>query len=178
MLGPCVFVAAWVVAGAVAEGYSPVDDPISRLAAVGATTRPLMTAGFLGFGAGMTAFALGLRSALPGPAWLAALAAGAFTVGVAAVPLDGGHDALHGFLAGFGYVALLAVPVTATRRRGPGRTVALTTALVAAVCLAASTVVDGPNGLWQRSGLTILDGWVVVTALHMIRSQRPTVPAA
>jgi hypothetical protein len=177
--GPLAFVAAWAVGGAVAEAYSPVDDAISRLAAVGAPTRPLMTAGFLGFGAGMAAFAGGLRTSLAGPAWVAALAAGACTVGVAAVPLDAGHDGLHGVLAGLGYAALVAVPVLAARplardhRASAG--VAAVVAVVAAGCLLASLAVAGANGLLQRAGLTLVDAWVAVTALRLWR--RRTVSA-
>jgi hypothetical protein len=164
----------------VAEAYSPVDEAISRLAAIGAPTRPLMTAGFLGFGAGMAAFAAGLRSSLEGPAWLAALAAGACTVGVAAVPLDAGHDGLHGVLAGLGYAALVSVPVLAARplardHRADAGAVAAVVALVAAASLLASVAVAGPNGLLQRLGLTLVDVWVAVTALRLWR--RRTVSA-
>ncbi len=178
VLGPCAFVAAWAVAGVVAEGYSPVDEAISRLAAVGAPTRPLMTAGFLAFGAGMAAFAAGLRSASDGWAGLAALAAGCCTVGVAAVPLDGGHDGLHGALAGLGYGALVAVPLLAAEPAGRRSAVAVGTAVVAGACLAASVAVEGPDGLLQRLGLALLDGWLVATAVRMARQRRPTVTAA
>ena len=177
-VGPGAFVGAWAVGGLVAEGHSPVDDAISRLAAVGATTRPLMTAGFLVFGAGMVGFAAGLRSAVDGPAWLAALAAGCCTAGVAAVPLDGGHDGLHGALAGAGYVALAAVPLLVARSWPRGRRVAVATAIAAGLALTASVAVDGPNGLLQRLGLTLLDVWVATTAVRMARRPRRTVVGA
>lgn len=48
--GPVAFIGAWVSAGLVTEGYSPVSDTISRLAAQGAPTRPLMTAAPVAFG--------------------------------------------------------------------------------------------------------------------------------
>ena len=137
VVGPAAFVGAWAVGGLIADSESPVDDAISRLAAVGATSRPVMTAGFLVFGAGMAAFAVGLRSALRGRAWVAALAAGGCTIGVAAVPLDNGHDGLHGALAGAGYVALLAVPLLAARPLGRGRTVPVVVAFAAGACLVA-----------------------------------------
>ena len=38
VVGPGVFIATWAVLGARAEGYSPVQDPISRLAATDAST--------------------------------------------------------------------------------------------------------------------------------------------
>jgi hypothetical protein len=169
VVGPAAFVGAWAVGGLVAEGYSPVDDAISRLAAVGATTRPLMTAGFLVFGAGMAGFAAGLRSVQDGPAWVAALAAGGCTAAVAAVPLDGGHA---------GYVALVAVPLLMARTLDRGRPVAVATAAAAGGILAASVAVDGPNGLLQRLGLTLLDVWVATTAVRMARARRPTVTGA
>ena len=173
MVGPLAFVAAWAVGGAVAEGYAPREDAISELAAVGAMTRPLMTAGFLVFGAGMAAFAAGLRPLLAGPAWLAALAAGACTVGVAAVPLDAGHDGLHGVLAGLGYAALVAVPVLAARPlardHGADAWVPAVVAVVATTCLVASGTTSGPDGLFQRLGLTVVDAWIAVTALRLWR---------
>src|SRR6202011_5852755 len=46
-IGPAAFVTAWATTGAATKGYSPIDDAISRLAAVGTTTRPFMTAGFV-----------------------------------------------------------------------------------------------------------------------------------
>jgi hypothetical protein len=172
--GPAAFVAAWAIGGAVATGYSPVDDPISRLAAVGASTRPLMTAGFLGFGAGVAAFAAGgLRPSLDGPAWLAALAAGACTVGVGAVPLDGGRDGLHGVLAGLGYAALVAVPALAARPLArDGRrdgAAAVVVAAVAAACLVASATASSGDGLLQRLGLTTVDAWLALTAVRLWR---------
>lgn len=171
--GPAAFVAAWAVGGAVADGYSPVEDPISRLAAVDAATRPLMTAGFLGFSVGVGAFAaVALRASSPGVAWVAAIGSSLATAAVAALPLDAGVDGLHGLAAGTGYLALVAVPALATPglRRG-GRPieagVALGVAGVAAVALLGSVVVDGSTGLLQRLGLTILDAWVVVTAARL-----------
>ncbi len=173
--GPAAFVAAWAIGGAVATGYSPVDDPISRLAAVGASTRPHMTDGFLGFGAGVAAFAAGgLRPSLDGPAWLAALAAGACTVGVAAVPLDAGRDGLPCARAGHGDAALVAVPALAARplagddRRGAA-VAAAAVAAVAAGCLAASVAASSGDGLLQRLGLTTLDVWLAVTAVRLWR---------
>ena len=178
VVGPAAFVGAWAVGGVVADGYHSVEDAISRLAAVGATTRPLMTTGFVVFGAGMAGFAAGLRSALEGPAWGAALVAGCCTVGVAAVPLDGGRDALHGALAGAGYLALLAVPLLAARSLDKHRGAAVATAAAAGACLAASVAVEGPNGLWQRLGLTLLDVWVAATALRLALGPRPRVTGA
>ena len=51
--GPVAFVTAWAALGAGAGGYDPARDAISRLAALGAPTRPAMTAGLLALAAGM-----------------------------------------------------------------------------------------------------------------------------
>ena len=76
-----------MIAGALAEGYSPVDDAISLLAATDASTRWLMTAGFVCFGIAVPLFAIELRRVLPGRASMAAVVSGLATLGVAAFPL-------------------------------------------------------------------------------------------
>ena len=64
VVGPSAFVAAWAIAGARRDGYSPVDDAISRLAEVGASSRPVMNAGFVTFGVAVPTFAVAARAAL------------------------------------------------------------------------------------------------------------------
>src|SRR5438046_9282617 len=71
IVGPATFVAAWSVLGAVKARYSPLHDPISDLAGVHASTRPAVTAGFVGFSVGRGLYSGALRSELPGPAWRA-----------------------------------------------------------------------------------------------------------
>lgn len=178
IVGPVLFVAAWLVGGFLEPGYSPVHHAISRLAAVGASTRLLMTAGLAAFAGGMFVFAGTLRRALPGPAWIAVLAAGVASVGVLATPLGDtpAIDDLHGFFAVAGYVSLAAVPLLAA---GPlaasGLTGAaggsVTVAIGAGVCLAV-TALDAVPGLFQRVGLTLLDAWVAGTATWMVRRRR------
>jgi hypothetical protein len=76
-VGPITFLGAWVVGGAIATAhYSPVHDPISRLAAIGTDTRGLMSAGFVGFGLGVPLYGAALRAAVPGRAWKGAVATG------------------------------------------------------------------------------------------------------
>ena len=175
IVGPAAFIGGWAVGGAVRAGYSPVEDAISRLAAVGASTRPLMTAGFVAFGVGVPVYALALRRALPGPAWTTAVATGLATLGVAATPLDtsAAVDAVHGVFAGTGYATLAATPLLAARplaaaghRRAAVASAA--TGLASAACLAA-TLVGERHGLWQRLGLTIGDAWLVASAAWMVR---------
>ena len=59
--GPGLFVVAWMVAGFLVVGYSPLEDTISDLAAVDAPTRVLMTLGLAAFGVGVGTSAWPLR---------------------------------------------------------------------------------------------------------------------
>ncbi len=181
VVGPAAFVGAWVIGGAITSGsYSPVDNAISDLAAVGSSTRVLMTVGFVVFGCGLIAFGFALRVVLDGRAWIAALVTGACTLGVAAAPLKGwSGDTVHGAFASVGYVAIVALPLLAAPafvRRGwtRGARLSVLTAAVSAACLVATTF--GPaHGLWQRLGLTVGDVWIAVAAsclLVTVRSDR------
>jgi hypothetical membrane protein len=181
VVGPALFVGAWASAGARTPGFSAVDDAISDLAAVGASTRVLMTAGFVGFGLGLIAFGAALRDQLDGPAWIAAVVTGASTIAVAATPLGGwSGDGVHALFAGVGYVSIVALPLLAARpisRRGARAWARASVAMgaVAGACLLASTL--GPaHGLWQRLGLTIGDVWIVTTAVALIASNRRLIP--
>ncbi len=159
-------------------GYSPVDDAISRLAAVSASTRILMTAGFVCFGLAVTAYGLVLRHHLGGTAWVAATTSGVATLGIALFPLgtSSAVDAAHNTMAGLGYVALVAMPLLATAplRRGGhphGALASLVVAALAAGCLAAT--LPGPaHGLYQRTGLTLVDGWLMASAATLTFSGR------
>lgn len=178
VIGPVAFVVAWIVAGATTEGYSPIDDAISDLAAVGASTRALMTIGFVVFGLGLIAFGIALRGALGDRAWIAAIATGVCTIGVAATPLGGwSGDTVHGIFASLGYLTIVALPLLASMsfaRRGR-RGWALASRLTAggaALCLVATTL--GPaHGLWQRLGLGIADVWIAVVALALVAARDP-----
>ncbi len=175
VVGPVVFVGSWIWAGASAASFSPVDDAISNLAAVDASTRVLMTVGFVVFGVGLIAFGCALRAVLAGRAWIAAVVTGGSTLAVAATPLGGwSGDAVHAMFAGIGYAAIVSLPLlaayvlAATGRRVWAR-VSVMTAAISGVCLVASTF--GPaHGLWQRLGLTIGDAWIVVTASALVRA--------
>ena len=172
MVGPLAFVSAWMVAGASTEGYSPVDDAISDLAATGASTRVVMTIGFVVFGERLIAFGFSLRATLGGHAWIAAITTGACTIGVAATPLDGwSGDTVHAIFAGLGYLTIVALPLLASmsfarRGRRAWALASRVTAAAAALCLVASTF--GPaHGLWQRLGLTIADAWIAIVAVTL-----------
>ena len=178
VVGPLAFIGCWGVAGALTDGYSPFDDAISDLAAVGAPTRVAMTVGFVVFGVGLVAFGLAMRVALDGSAWIAAIGTGACTIGVAAIPLGGwSGDGVHAVFAGLGYATLIALPLLASRplaSRGQpawART-ALVISAISALCLIASTL--GPaHGGWQRLGLTVGDAWIVGTAIALATASGP-----
>ena len=63
--GQALFVAAWLVAGALEGGYSHLDSGISALAREAASNPGLMIAGFLVLGASLAALGVALAFALP-----------------------------------------------------------------------------------------------------------------
>lgn len=183
--GPTAFVAAWATGGALTPGYSPFRDTISRLAEEGASTAPLMTAGFVAFGVLLPIWGRALGERLGSPVLSRVVTvAGVATLGVAAAPLtrDGGstRDTLHAIAAGTGYLAMAATPLLAARplrRAGHGRAatasaavgVTSAAALVASVLAANDAFVSG--GGWQRLGLTVVDAWHVVMAGAVLRAR-------
>ena len=172
--GPAIFVTAWLFAGAMERGYSPAHDAISRLAAVGSSVRLLMTAGFVGFAFGMLLYAGVLRASVPGPASTAVVATSIATFGVMALPLgvNSRIDDVHGAFAIVAYATLVATPLLAARplavggRRGVAR-LSVATGVVAGLCLA-GTLLGPVPGLMQRVGLTLVDAWVVASAVWML----------
>jgi hypothetical protein len=178
VLAPSAFVSAWVVGGLSFDGYDPLVDAISGLAAEDAPTQPLMTAGFVAFGLLIPVWARTLGARLDSTALRGVVTvAGLTTLAVAFFPLtaEGGttQDALHAVTAGTGYVAMVATPLVAApllRRRGYGRAAAasLAVGLVSAAALVGTVAIgeDGQvgSGALQRLGLTVVDAWHVVAA--------------
>ncbi len=129
-----------------------------------------MTAGFLAFGAGVTAFAVAdLRRSTVGPAWIAAASAGLATVGVALTPFGPGQsDAAHWVLAGAGYVGVTLTPLLAV----PRSRWAMAAGGVAVVTLVASVASGGDaSGLFQRAGLTAAHAWIVASAVGSLTTR-------
>jgi hypothetical membrane protein len=180
--GPAAFVAAWAVGGLASAGYSPVRSAISQLAREGAPTRALMTAGFLAFGLLVPVYAGPLGARLGRPVQAAVTVSGLATLAVAALPLSRATgqpvDAWHAVAAGTGYVAQAVAPLLGGRRLGPGaaRTASYAVSAVAALCLVASVLQGGATGLLQRTGLTAVDLWYAVVALHLLRTVDPVRP--
>jgi len=169
------FVGAWVGLGATRDGYSPVDDAISRLAEDGAATQPWMTLGFVAFGVGIPLYAMALRKALAGPAWISATITGLAIFGVAVFPL-GVADEAHGAFAGLGYITLAATPLLAARTfRSQGHqrwAIGSLVAGVASAVLLTASIGEPLHGAFQRAGLAATDVWIVATAWTIWRSGR------
>ncbi|WP_020377024.1 DUF998 domain-containing protein [Candidatus Microthrix parvicella] len=174
IVGPAAFIGAWVAGTVVLDGYSPITDAISRLAAVGADTRWLMSTGFLAFAAASVPAAAAVRRAVPGSAWTGVLGTGLATAAVAALPLDRSDtvDAAHGLAAAAGYVlfvyaaAAATPPFHASGRRGLAA-LSLGVAVLATTTLAATPFVEA-SGLLQRVGLTSLDVWLVSVSTQIL----------
>ena len=168
---PVSFVGGWLVAGAVADGYRPVEQHISDLAAVGADTRPLMTAAMVGFGVLAPVWAVTLGRSLGSRRVRASVtAAGLGTLAVAALPLGADHgDAPHAVAAGIAYVAMASSPLLGAQRlTGKARWASYATGVASAALLAASTGGTAPGAL-QRAGLGVVDAWFVVMAMRELR---------
>lgn len=164
-----MFVASWIVAGLIRQGYSPVDDPISRLAELGAENRWIVTSGMISFGVGCVLFAPQLSPR----ARTALTVAGLASWGVAAFPCTEGcggsefTDRAHGVAAGILYLALTLAPVLHSRRPS-----SVFTSVVAGIALTMHVAGIGPGGMLQRIGLTTNDAWIVATALGSRRLSR------
>jgi hypothetical membrane protein len=173
--GPLAFLAAWLLAGARKPDYSPVDDAISGLAAVGSSTRGVMTLGLLAFSVGTVLYISAARAVLPGSVWLPLLATSLATLGVVAFPLgrSSAGDDIHAVFAVAAYVTLAATPLLAARPLAAcGRRriahLSVATGTGCALCLAATLLGTAP-GLFQRVGLTLGHLWIAASAVWMLR---------
>lgn len=176
--GPAAFIGGWVVGGGRTPDYSPINDAISRIAAVGAPNRDLMTTAFVAYGASVIIGSTALRTSPLRRVWPLALVNGAATIAVAALPLEhsAAMDTWHGVAAGTGYVSIAALQLASAgplRDTGHDRAASLAIAggVVTGAALVATTVSDA-NGFWQRLGLTVGDVWLVATGLALFRAGR------
>jgi hypothetical membrane protein len=173
--GPVAFVSAWSILGATKAGYSPVHDPISRLAAVDSASRVAMTGGFLAFSLGVGLYARELKASMPGGAAVAALTTAVATVGIAVTPVGSPLGGVgHATCAGMAYSGLAALPIVGGRylaRQGRQRasTSSIAVGVASGACLLASVLSPDGVGLLQRTGLTLGDIWIVITAVGMAR---------
>jgi hypothetical protein len=178
VLGPAAFIAAWSMLGATQDGYSPIEDPISRLAAVGAPTRGAMTAGLLAFSAGVGLYADELHKSISKPGAAALATTALATVGVAATPLDSALGGVpHAAFAGLSYASLAATPILGGRAlvragRPKAGVLSIAVGLGSAAALAGSVLVPQVSGLLQRVGLTAGDTWIMASAVGLLRRCR------
>jgi hypothetical membrane protein len=177
--GPVAFLVACILASMSSPRYSSSNDAISELAAVGADSRALMTGGFIALALCALPYAMALRSALGGRAWITAVQTGLALLLVAAIPLgrSTATDHFHGIAAMVGYVTLAVTPLLAIRPlvvrgyRGVACLgIATSTMSVTAVVLSDTTPL---TGLFQRVGLTAGLVWVAGSSLAMACRRMP-----
>ena len=160
--------------------YSPAQDFISDLARVGAPTRPLMTAGFVGFGLLAPVWARTLGRSLGAPSVRRSVTTAAVgTLGVAALPLGASWgDAPHAVAAGLSYAAMASTPLLGGRalaRQGhPRQALASYATSATSALLLVGSMLGRYDGACQRAGLGVVDAWFVVLATRELRvSRRP-----
>jgi hypothetical membrane protein len=172
-IAPVALIGGWTWAGSVQpDGYDPLRDTISALAAHGATDRWIMTIGLAMLGACHLVTAAGFSHA--GPLSRAVLAVGgAATIGVAALPQPSSG---HVPAATLGFVALALWPAASQL---PWRRSARGTAVLLVAMLAwLAWELQGGNllGLSERvvAGAEALCplGWVLAVATSQRRSTR------
>ncbi|MCG5463125.1 DUF998 domain-containing protein [Micromonospora sp. NPDC053740] len=116
---PLFLVGGWTLAQAAqSDGFDPVRQTISALAAAGADHRWIMTIGLAGLGLCHLATAFGLVSAAPMGRALLALGGLATLVLVAFPQNPDGDSTTHAVAAGVAFGALAVWPALAVPRRG------------------------------------------------------------
>ena len=174
VLAPMVFIVGWNVGGRLTLDYSPMHQAISRIAAVGAPQRSLMTAAFVGYSAWILAAIPAVRRTYVERIWPALLVNGLATLAVAALALDRSHiiDVGHGVAATAGYLSLAAVPILGAKplKEAGFAKSAMASWLAAAGILAflLLTLVLDAKGFAQRAGLTIGDVWLACTGFAIV----------
>ena len=177
IVGPAFFIASWIASGLLRDGYDPVSQSISELAAIDTPDRWIVTSGMIVFGLSAIVFGGRMRHQLGRRAGAAMAIAGFASLGVAAFPCSSGcpgaessgTDMGHLVMAAIHYVAFTSVPFLAARGDGSFVIAARSLAALAAVALIAQAAGIGPNGLMQRLGLTLNDVWMIGMALVAMR---------
>jgi hypothetical membrane protein len=185
------YILGWAIAGALLEGYDPVEQAISELFAIGAPTGPraIVVSGLVASGIGLLAFAFAVHHGLPGrsrtgPAMIAI--SGICTVTIVVAPCTEGcpgfgatpTDTAHTIIAGLGYGLLVTAPFAIawrTRHAEPG--LARWSVVTASVALALFAIhqwvpVDEAAGLLQRTFNTVADVWYVLAAAVIVQRWR------
>jgi hypothetical membrane protein len=196
--GPVVFSAAWLVAWAAQETYSPRREDISALAALDAQQPWIMIAGFLALAVSLVALGMGLLRAFAGRrvarvgAVLVLLAGlGILVAGIARndcsselaackARIDAGdvswHHGVHDAVSGLVFLALVVAQLVLARsfRRDPAwrdlRAYSVVSGLLtlALLVLFGTGAIDGWNGLVQRVFLAVPLLWVAVLGKRLL----------
>ncbi|MCG5472400.1 DUF998 domain-containing protein [Micromonospora sp. LAH09] len=115
---PVFLIGGWTLAQAAQpDGFDPIRQTISALAATDADQRWIMTVALAGLGLCHLATALGLVAAAPAARGLLALGGLATLVLVAFPQRPGGGSTTHAVAAGVAFVALAVWPALAVPRR-------------------------------------------------------------
>ena len=196
------FIAGWIIGGLLQPGYSPVRSYISELARVAGCAPWIFDLANIVWGAGFIALALALLPVLRTRPWahvapsLFALA-GFFVILLAPLRLQCAqavdracrarelagtlpwHHYAHNWLVFGVQLALLATPFVLARCVWPSRLsrLLLGAAIVLVLFLAVAFLLgfgdDGYDGLWQRTELLIVHGWVLLCATALIIEASP-----
>jgi hypothetical membrane protein len=197
--GPVVFSAAWLVAWAAQDTYSPRREDISALAALDAQQPWIMEIGFLALAVGLVALGMGLMRAVAGGrlarvgALLVLLAGlGILVAGIARndcssellackARIDAGnvswHHGLHDAVSGVVFLALVVAQVVLARafrcdsswRDLRAYSIVSGLLTLALLVLFGSDAIDGWNGLIQRVFLAVPLVWIMVLGIRLRR---------
>ena len=196
-----VFVAAWIVAGGLEDGYSHLDHHVSELGADTAANPLLMNASIVVLGLGIAALAPALLRVLPKRpatrvaaalfllAGLATLVGGIFNLDCSTAVDANCQERLdewtvdtsskiHGWAAFVAQIFFVLTPFALARALWGRRVAAPVLAsgiggVALGLALNALLSVDNtPDGLTQRLGLTLIHAWVVFVAIGILWSTR------
>ncbi|HEY6627395.1 MAG TPA: DUF998 domain-containing protein [Acidimicrobiia bacterium] len=169
--GPGLFILAWVVGGFMMDGYSPIEDHISALAAVTAPSRFVMNLGFAAYVAGVGSAAWPLRKVIGNGASVFLFVNALLVLGVLFTPdgLSSNADFLHGGFAILTYLTLALVgPLAALTFRRNGRVGWAIGSMAVGTITSLSlwfSLAQTNSGLFQRIGLTTTDLWLMVVGI-------------
>jgi hypothetical protein len=190
VVGLGAYIGGWAIAGAVREGYDPLEQAISELFELGApwSSRGWVVAGLLLSGVALMGFGPALDRGLPGHGRLGpvlVVVSGIFTVLVVGAPCSAGcpgtgtawNDTAHTITAGTGYLALVLAPLAfAWRLRHVASRLSRWSWILGGLALVAFGVrylgvVPRWPGLQQRIFNTLADLWYLLVAVWLLRSR-------
>lgn len=200
VVGPVLFVASFLINGALHPGYHPLRHPVSSLS-LAPDAGWVQSVTFLVTGALLVACAVGMGRAGWGrwtPILLGLVGAGLIGAGIFACdPVNGYpvgtpvpaprtlHGIVHDQMSTPVFTALPAACLVLGRRFGRlgerrWRTYSITTAVVFWLCFVLAALgfngIDGfvpTGGLWQRLCLVVGLAWVVAVSLWLLRGGAP-----